>query len=312
MHSAIRLNKILRAAVVPVLAAFMLATLTGCSKSNEIVPGGLNEKGELVPFTSEQVSYDGMYYIKRGDLYYPLTSNGMEDNKESSYQWFTSKYNNYTPKFINGDSIVYIDAEERPSSTTLLAMKDAGYTVGTAFVPFQENGETAVQFSDDEFCPTSPIGNYIIKATNDDTKSTKIVEINGKPFTRNMLDENGFIQGLTEGAMYRFNFYGGTVYKDVSVMADTHLFLSSTEYSSTSYKPAKNIFYEVVLPENLPNGFYQIPGYGMFEYALEDNIILPNGIEVSGGNGDDAPPLEDESAATEQTQPAETENSSQE
>ena len=299
--SAVRLNRLIRAAVIPIMAAFVLSAFTGCSKSNEIVPGSLDAEGELVPYTSAQVSYDGMYYIKRGDSFYPLNSYGMEDSKKLSYQWFTAKYNNFTPKFINGDSIVYIDSKERPSTTTLISMNDAGYTVGTVFIPFQENGETIVQFSDDDkdFCKTSPIQSYITSAINGDAKTTKIVEINGKPFTRNMLNEGGFIQGLTEGAMYRFNFYGGTVYKDVSVMADTHLFLPSTEYSSTSYKAAKNIFYEVVLPENLPNGYYQIPGYGMFEYALEDNIILPNGIQVNGTNGDDAPALEDDNASPE-------------
>lgn len=299
MPIKIKLKKAFRIAAAPIIAAFMLSALTGCSKSNEIVPGGLDPDGNLIPFTSEQVSYSGVYYIKRGDSYYPLSAYGMDTDDKDLSIWFTSKYNNFVPKFINGDSLVYVDNENRPSSTTLLSMTDAGYTVGTKFLTADENGETIVQFSDEDFCPTSPVKNYVVAATNKQGKSTKLAEINGKPFIRNMLDTNGYIQGLTEGAMYKFNFYLGTVYKSVSIMADTHLFLPSTEYSSTSYKAAKNIFYEVELPEHLSNGYYQIPGFGMFEYALEDNIILPNGIEIEGGNGGGATPLEDDDIPAE-------------
>lgn len=269
-------NKIRKSVFASLLAAMMICTFTACSKTEEIVPGSLDPEGNLVPYTTSTVSYGGVYYIKRGeDTYYPLCGYGMDDD----LQWFTATYNNFIPTFKNGDTLVYINSSERPSSTTIVAMEDTGYTIGTRFEVFTENGENVVRFTD-ESCEFSPVGSYINTAVSDDYGAVKITEINGKPFTRNMVNGNGLIQGLTEGAMYKFNFYSGTVYHNVSLKADTKVFTPSTEYSSTSYKAMKNIFYEVVLPENLPNGYYQIPGFGLFRYELEDNIVLPNGIEV--------------------------------
>lgn len=272
-------NKIRKSVCASLLAALMLCALTACSSSEDIVPGSLDQEGNIVPYTSSTVSYDGMYYIKRGEnTYYPLCSYGMDDTK-GNYQWFTAAYNNFIPTFENGDALVYINSSARPSSTTLIAMDDAGYTIGNIFSVFAEGGENIVRFTETS-CSYSPVGGYISTAVNGEYESVKITEINGKPFTRNMIDSNGLIHGLTEGAMYKFNFYSGTVYHYVSLKADTRVFLASTQYSSTSYKAAKNIFYEVVLPENLPNGYYQIPGAGLFYYNLEDNIVLPNGIDI--------------------------------
>lgn len=293
-------------AVSLILTAIMAITLfTGCNKEAEIVPGGLDTEGRLVPYTEEQVNYEGTYYIKHNKMYYPLMKYGMGD-KNLSYQWFTDKYSGYIPVFTNGDSLVYINKKERPSSTSLILMEDDGYSVGTTFNVFSENSEYAVQFSKN-FCGTSPVGSYITNATNEDYEATKIVEINGKPFTRNMIDNLGLIHGLTEGAMYKFNFYQGTVYKSVKLKADTRILLNSTAFSSTSYKPAKDIFYEVVLPENLPNGYYKIPEYGLFQYSLEDNIILPNGITIDElTESGDKTAAEDESSQAETTVSTET------
>ena len=76
--------------------------------------------------------------------------------------------------------------------------------------------------------------------------------------------------------MYKLSFYEGTVYKSVDVMADTRLFLIKNEYASAKYIPHKNIYYEVVFPEDLPNGYYVIPKIGMFHYNVDSNIILPD------------------------------------
>lgn len=274
-------------AVCLVLSAVMtIGLFTGCSKKKEIVPGGLDEEGKLVPYSASEVSYEGRYYIKHKDKYYPLMTYGMSDKR--SYQWFTKKYSGYIPVFTNGDSLVYINSTARPTSTSLVLMEDNGFTIGTSFNVLSENSESIVSFSEN-YCGTSPVGSYITNSINGKIETTKIVEINGKPFTRNMIDDRGLIHGLTEGAMYKFNYYKGTVYKSVNLKADTRILLSSTKYSSTSYKPAKNIFYEVVLPENLPNGYYQIPGHGLFQYALEDNIILPNGLEIDVSSDEEVP-----------------------
>jgi hypothetical protein len=269
--------KRLKAVCLALSAVLVVGLFSGCSQEEEVVAGGLDADGNLVPYATSEVSYEGVYYIKHNNSYYPLMTYGMSDKR--SYQWFTDKYSNYIPVFTNGDALVYINSSARPTSTTLTLMEDMGFTIGTTFNVFTENSEQAVQFSDN-YCGTSPVGTYISNSTGDDIEATKIVEINGKPFTRNMIDDIGLIHGLTEGAMYKFNYYKGTVYKNVSLKADTRVLLSSTQYSSTSYIATKNIFFEVELPENLPNGYYQVAGYGLFQYNLEDNIILPNGIDI--------------------------------
>lgn len=268
-----------KAASLLLCSFFAMGLFSGCSSKNKAIEG-FDENGNLLPVDSASINYDGCYYIKKKSDggFYALNNRGMDSTEGSIYQWFTNGYEKYTPVFEAGDSLVYVNDKERPASTSLYEMEDCGYTVGTLFEPDDENGETVVKFSQ-TFCEYSPIASHV-NAVVTDCNATKLTEINKTPFRRNMVDSYGFIHGLEENCMYQLCFYEGTVFKKVSLKADTHFYLSNTNYSSTSYVPEKDIFYSVVLPENLPNGFYIIPEFGTFEYRIEDNVMLPDGINV--------------------------------
>ncbi len=253
-----------------------ITLMTGCS-SEKPIPG-FDENGNLLP--AETINYEGCYYIKKQSTgeFFSLNNRGIGTQENTTYQWFTNGYEKYTPVLEAGDSLVYVNQTARPSVTSIYEMEDCGYSVGTIFEPFSEGGESHVRFSE-IFCEYSPISSHVTSCVTD-PKATKIVEINKTPFRRNMIDSIGFIHGLEENCMYQLCFYEGTVFKKVSLKADTHFFLSDTNYSSTSYIPEKDIFYTVVLPENLPNGFYYIPEMGSFEYRIEDNVMLPDGVSI--------------------------------
>ena len=261
-----------RLLILPILAAAFVL-LSGCQKKST-VPEGLDENYNLLPVTS--IDYQGMYYIRSADgkSYYPLSTKGISGKDEGTYIWFTDGYEHYIPEYTEGCSLVYVNRTARPSLTTIYEMNDTGYTIGVQFEPFDELGETCVRFTP-VTCPYSPITARLGKAYAE-PKATKITEINDTTFKRAMIDSYGFIHGLEANCMYKLSFYEGTVYKSVDVMADTRLFLVNTGYTSAKYIPHKNIYYEVVFPEGMPNGYYVIPDFGMFHYNVDSNIILPD------------------------------------
>lgn len=259
-------------AVLACITAALLL-LSGCKKKNA-TPEGLDENMNLLPV--ESIDYEGMYYIRSADgkKYYPLSTKGLTGENKDLYVWFVDGYEHYIPEYTEGCSLVYVNKTARPTLTNIYEMDDTGYTIGAQLEPFDELGETCVRFTK-TVCPYSPIGSRLARAYSS-PEATKITEINDTPFKRTMIDTYGFIHGLEANCMYKLSFYEGTVYKSVDVMADTRLFLIKNEYASAKYIPHKNIYYEVVFPEDLPNGYYVIPKIGMFHYNVDSNIILPD------------------------------------
>lgn len=285
--------KIKKSTVFSLLTAAIIL-LAGCQKKNT-TPEGLDENHNLLPVTS--INYEGMYYIRSADgkSFYPLSSKCIMGEGKNIYMWFTDGYESYIPEYTEGCSLVYVNKTARPSLTNIYEMDDTGYTIGAQFEPFDELGETCVRFTE-VTCPYSPVTARLGRAIAS-PKATKVTEINDTTFKRTMIDSYGFIHGLEANCMYKLSFYEGTVYKSVDVMADTRLFLIKNEYASAKYIPHKNIYYEVVFPEGLPNGYYIVPGFGMFHYNVDSNIILPDISipEVTAENGED----------TQETVPAE-------
>lgn len=264
--------------IILALATVCCAVLSSCG-NDDVIPV-LDESGNLYPLDKSTVSYEGEYYIKREDQFFRLNNVGVNElaSNKAYYQWFTSYYDKYTPILDEKSTLVYIDSTKRPTSVPMFRLEDQGFTLGSIFETYNENGNVEVTFKKDATCSTSPIAAHInSKITK--PQAVKLTKIGTKDFSRSMIDSLGFIHGMEEGANYRFGLYEGTVYKELVLKADTHLYLSSTNYSSSKFIEKQSIFYEIVLPENLPNGKYLIPDHGMFEYKIEDNVVLPIDID---------------------------------
>ena len=246
--------------------------LTGCGEQ-EVIPW-YNEDGTLKAVTKDQLSKDGIYYIKRGDEYYRIPSHGITDSESGkNIVWFTDKYETYYPTLKKGDELIYLNTAERPTKTNFILYEDAGYTIGAKFKTNKENTDVEISVSN-IFCDDSPIQSYIDKNMYD-KQDVRIMEINNKKFSPNKIDSLGFVHNLTKNAMYKLSFYMGTVYSSVNVRADTHLYIEAGRISSTKYIEQKDLYYTVVLPEDMCNGFYTIGGNYAFFYDDEDNVALP-------------------------------------
>lgn len=296
------MNKSIFTKILAVLLV-AIACLTLCSCQKEEENPILDESGNLYPLDKNSISYDGQYYIKKGENYYRLNTVGINSLSEQTYyQWFTPYYDKYTPVLGEECSLVYINNSARPSSVSLIKLEDQGYTLGTLFETFSEGGRTEVRFKEDSYCSTSPIGTHLVNGVSN-FDAVKLTKIGSKDFSRSMIDTLGFIHGMEQGANYKFCFYEGTVYKNITLKADTHLYITSTKYSTSKFKETQNIYYEAVLPENLPNGKYLIPDFGVFEYNIEDNVFLPVNIDniIGVENNDSSASTENNNETNENT-----------
>ncbi len=289
------MNK-LKKLIVVVLALVMVLSFTGCGDSN--TGPAMNKDGSMMAYTEDEIP-EGLF-IKTGDKYYPLLLTG---TAEENYRWFT-KYDNLIPEYTKDSKFVFYSNGKIPEAFTFWKMIDFGYTVGVRFI--QDKGALTFPSEEELYCPTSPIGPYVLEHTfNGSTKNVRIKEVNGKEFKETMLTTDGFMKGLTKDAMYKFWYYQGTVYKSVNIKADTHVFIEDYDMSTASYIELKDKVFEINLPVGMENGYYFVDGFGLFKYTGADEKDLISDDFVSDNPGEIAPPddlpVSDEPASGNET-----------
>lgn len=276
----------------------MVLSLAACNKSDTGVQ--MNDDGTIKTFSEEEL-YDGIFINKDG-VYYPLlNSTGEKPNEDlsgvddsSSHIWFT-EYDNLIPEYDaqNKDQLVLYNVKKVPDSITLWKLDDFGYSVGIKFTT-NEDGSITFPKEDDNnnYCKYSPVKDVIKENVLTDSEAKiRITSINDThEFSATDLNADGFMRGLKEGYMYKFNYYAGTVFKSVNIKADTHIFLEDYSVSAASYTELKAKTFVVNLPtDSMENGYWNIEGYGMFKYigsntdtigdSSDENIIGEKGIE---------------------------------
>lgn len=261
------------------IAALMAVSLSACGGNDD----GDIYKGSEIPSYTEREIAEGTYIKKthndqKGvDSFQPLLATPLEsDNRGNFYTWFTSKYDDLIPRFQEGDQIVFYSETKRPTSYTLYRMKDMDYTLGILFNVRMNEGDinrpTIISFSG-TYNEMSPVCTVVPEAIGVSSADIQITEINEKEFSTNILADDSFLKGLTAQTMYNIGFYCGTVFKQVMVKADTHLFIQENTSVTSSYVELKDKYFEIILPSNMDTGFYYMEGVGMFRYEGKTNPI---------------------------------------
>lgn len=245
------------------------------------------EKGEMLRYSLNNKQTPDNYYIQKGNQVSPILSEGLDTtNFENPIVWFT-KYDHLIPTIEEGDKLL-IKMTNVPTEFKLRPMTDIGWTVG---VPFKlhnaiySNGEdnniTEEENNDqvsfgNPFSPHSEIKRHFeYKFDRTDYKKAMIESVNGQKLVSGMLNKDGFLLGLTQGAMYKFNYYVGTIFSSIDIKADTHVYVSNIEESQftiTNINRLKNDYFELELPQNLANGYYLINDKGIFYYNRNKNV----------------------------------------
>lgn len=247
------------------LVATMMLSLVGCSGDDSPSYTGIDLS----------TAGTGVYILssKDGLAYTTLTAGQTADQEH----WFLTEDQLSNIKELGAkDQLVFTDISSRPSSFTFYRYDEMGYTIGTDFQVITETTDlkspVIITFGSVRN-PFSPIGDYLNTYVTSSGENVKITEINGIEFKTSMLTSSGYLKGLTKDAMYKFTFYQGTYYKNITVKADSLLLYQSGKYSTSSYSEMESNYFIINLPAEMPNGYYYLEGYGLFKYTGEDSSL---------------------------------------
>lgn len=274
----------------------MVISSAGCSrKTDNLIPEGVEppsfQEGELPEGT--YIRKEAKDDSGQAEFQQLLNQELESDNSGNLFTWFTQPYDDLIPTFEKGDQIIFYSETERPSSYTIYKMTDYGYTLGIMFNVQSNEGDLTrpniISFGG-QYNPTSIVESVVTNAIGNTSAEIQITEINQKDFKSTLLVDDSFLKGLTEQTMYNIGFYCGTVFKEVMVKSDTHLFVQERSMVSSNYTELKDKYFNIDLPANMETGYYFIEGVGLFHYISSEN------------------PLEDDEGIDALEQPAEEED----
>lgn len=236
------------------------ALLTGCESTATEMPvyslGSLPETG---------------YFIRTGENFYPVYADGLSFNDTPETGALDKRYFEQSgkeamiPTLKAGDELVYRSvSQELPSVFAFEEMTDRGYTLGCKFA-VNEDG-LGVRFDDGWVKNTSA---YTELNDRRNLSAYTVLELNNETLQTNLIDENGIIPGLTPEKQYLLGTFEGTVYREITVLADTRYYTSyavRTVDKEAPYSLTRKGYAVVTLPANLESGLYAINGEGVFFY----------------------------------------------
>lgn len=248
----------------------MLFLVTGCQKEEQKFA---NPDGTALSYKEDELP-EGMFVLK-DKQYVPVLNLGPDIMLNNTYIWFTG-YDKAIPVLEKGDKLAFYSTQTIPSELQFSRLNDFGYTVGIKFEKDKEFGNLIFPFNAEGYNPTSPVQNYMMQAVIEQSKGSTVAvkEVNGKEFKETMLSVDGFMKGLTKDAMYKFYYYQGTVYKDINIKADTHVFLKDYMLPSSSYEQLKDKIFIVNLPSSITDGYWYVEGFGMFRYVGDEKSVI--------------------------------------
>lgn len=253
-----------------VMLLSMLFMVTGCQKEEQKFA---NADGTPLVYKEDELP-EGMFVLK-DKQYLPVLNLGEDIMLNNTYIWFTG-YDKAVPVLEKGDKLAFYSTQTIPSELQFSKLNDFGYTVGIKFEKDKEFGNLIFPFNAEGYNSTSPVQNYMMQAVIEPSKGSTVAvkEVNGKEFKETMLSVDGFMKGLTKDAMYKFYYYQGTVYKDINIKADTHVFLKDYMLPSSSYEQLKDKIFLVNLPSSITDGYWYVEGFGMFRYIGDEKSVI--------------------------------------
>lgn len=311
----------------------MVFSLTGCGEK-EVSYDPL----ELDQFADASTELDHNFFIlsARDGMAYPTIDQGINENHDHWY--LTEEQLENVKELGKDDQLIYTNLAERPSIVQLTKFDELGYTVGTNFTVIDNTQEdendtgedgintgnlisanldnTVITFGSVQN-PFSPVGAYMQSYLNGsedsngeiaDNENIQIKKINGLEFKTSMLTSSGYLKGLTKDAMYKFGYYKGTHYGEITIKADSLLLYANGVYQTASISEMEDTYFVINLPTNLENGYYYIDGFGLFKYTAKDKSLEDKksiGGEAEGQTQEESSQQEGESSHEQQTASAE-------
>lgn len=253
--------KLIKAACICLVLVSMMSFTAACK----------SKAPEFEEYTLKTLPKAG-YFIRKGDLFRPLFIEGKTFTAPPTegtfmgnrYFWHHGQKLSQIPTLEPGDELILRSANsEIEESYVFEYLMNRGYTLGCALTPkktgFAFVGSGSINEMSDAFKVLSEIKNL---------NAYTVLEINTNPFSETLLDENGMVLGLEAGKNYMLGSFEGTVYREVTIMADTNYYTSYSTREKDADKPAYSLtrkgYAVITLPSNLEPGLYAVNGYGVF------------------------------------------------
>ena len=243
--------------------ALLAAILTGCGDTV------IFEK-QADPYTQVHLKNTeielGTYYVMSGTeftaVYNPTGSAQASTTAPSTNRvFYMANSEKMVPTMYQGDHIAVQLDNSDIDNLTLERMYDAGYSVGIYGATFTDS---AIALNYD-----TNIGKETDTAkriSNSPSQDIRIVSINDEAVTSDMLDDYGVINCFERNKNYNIGYYSGTVYKTAVLPAVQHTLESWEMITLDDVELTQKGYIAIGLPDDLPSGWYNIPGSGLFKY----------------------------------------------
>lgn len=256
--------------VLFIVIAMLTGILSSCGGGEPVS----NEDGTILSYTLKNLPAKG-YFIRSEDVFYPLYKQGQnftaepKENLQNRVIWYKGK-DSLIPRLKAGDEVVFRSSNVGvPDKFIFEGFSDKGYTIGASFMTNAENHNIGLYSNESNYCVDSTAYEKLTKLS--DPAAYLVMEINKAPFDITMLDPNGVIPALQEGAKYLLGCYKGTIYEEIPLIADTRYYTSDfvreVEPEQPPYALTKSGYAVITIPVGLePNNLYSINGQGCFYY----------------------------------------------
>jgi len=250
---------------ISILLVSLIVLLTGCSDDSNAIK---NSDGSILEY-KKNAAPDGAYILNSKDeLLRPTFEVGLVGMGDTIFQWFeTDSYDGLIPVATSKDKLIVINSTSIPTGGfTLYKMVDLGYTVGVAFnVSSDYNDNSTNIYFTSNTNPTSPIAEYLSSYFTNQS-NVWVKKVNSQDLKAGNFSNSGFLKGLEKNGRYTFNYYEGTKYGSIDLVADTRVFEQVSIIEGKTITPMQDTYFELELPSGLPEGYYVLEGYGMFKY----------------------------------------------
>lgn len=255
-----------------VLILLLIAfTLVSCSGDDT----NADEYGNIMVYTIYNLPESGVY-VKSEDQYFPVMPAGNNLNGDE----FPYDGSTMNPErliwFVNRDHLIPIydvskghelvlrsSSFDVSESIILEKFEDRGYTLGVAFQEAENTG--LYKFMDSMICNGSSAAEVLNSAA--DINNLTVVGINNQKMSFGMFDASNTLINLQYNGVYELNIYQGTTYTAVDMVADCHIFFSGGFIQIEKFNLTRNGYAVIQLPDDFPEGIYDIAGYGLVKIA---------------------------------------------
>lgn len=235
----------------------------------------------------------GQYYVKDGDIFYPVAPGIMFSTNEkdtpipkaaspTERMMMFGKDDEQIPTLYRDCELIYKAADYDnaennvspfPGSFYLERYRDDGYTIGVRGLT-NDGGKFHTLISGVTFYPGSDAQ---AKISVKEGQDLVIDKVNGIPVTEQNVGNAGTILGLNNGSIYKVDAYVGTSFKGGDIIADTHMMSSYELYELKDYNLSQSGYAIVPIPDYMWSGYYNINGCGIFRFV--------NGFKDQGYDG---------------------------